>query len=177
MGPTSPDFDQIPEICRRELEEWDQQIKRLGETLMGILCKGLGLETDRLKEMTCLEGRFLDQMGGLQVKHGEDWVEVKPLAGALVINIGDILQMISNDEYKSEEHRVVANSFREPRVSSAVFFNPSKREDIYGPVLELISLEKQALYKQFTLSVGVYEGISLKRFRWKASPIDHFKLW
>ncbi|OUZ99384.1 Oxoglutarate/iron-dependent dioxygenase [Macleaya cordata] len=124
MGPTPPDFDLIPEICRRELIEWDQQITRLGETLMGILCEGLGLKTDRLKEMTCLEGRTLashyypycpqpdltvgtkrhtdpgvltvllqDQIGGLQVKLGEDWVEVKPLAGALVINIGDILRV------------------------------------------------------------------------------------
>ncbi|RLN42715.1 hypothetical protein C2845_PM01G48330 [Panicum miliaceum] len=48
-----------------------------------------------------------DGVGGLQVKHtGEDgrshWVDVKPVPGALVINVGDLLQMMmSNDAYKS----------------------------------------------------------------------------
>lgn len=34
-----------------------------------------------------------DHMGGLQVKHGEGWVDVKPVPGALVINVGDLLQV------------------------------------------------------------------------------------
>lgn len=34
-----------------------------------------------------------DQVGGLQVKHGNKWVDVKPVPGAIVINIGDILQV------------------------------------------------------------------------------------
>lgn len=33
------------------------------------------------------------QVGGLQVKYGEEWVDVKPIPGALVINIGDIFQV------------------------------------------------------------------------------------
>ncbi|OVA17162.1 Oxoglutarate/iron-dependent dioxygenase [Macleaya cordata] len=82
--------------------------------------------------------------------------------------------MMSNDEYKSAEHRVVANPFREPRVSTAVFFNPSKSEDIYGPVPELISPERPALYKQFTVSEFMREF--LKGLDGKP-PIDHFKLW
>lgn len=59
---------------------------------------------------------------------------------------------MSNDEYKSVEHRVVANSCQEPRVSAAVFLNPGKREELYGPLPELISPEKPALYRQFTFS-------------------------
>ncbi|CAL4915954.1 unnamed protein product [Urochloa decumbens] len=50
-----------------------------------------------------------DGVGGLQVRHhagGEDdgrgrWVDVKPVPGALVVNFGDLLQMMSNDEYRS----------------------------------------------------------------------------
>nr|GFB45414.1 oxoglutarate/iron-dependent dioxygenase [Tanacetum cinerariifolium] len=45
--------------------------------------------------------------GLLQIKCGEDWVDVDPNPGALVINIGDMLQIMSNDEYRSVEHRVV----------------------------------------------------------------------
>ncbi|KAI3976495.1 hypothetical protein MKX01_008353 [Papaver californicum] len=154
-GPAPPHFDHIPEICRRELLEWDQQVQLLGEILMRLLSERLGLEKDRLKEISCLDSRLTvahyypdpgvltvllqDQIGGLQLKHGEDWIDVKPCSGGLVLNTGDLLQMISNDEYKSVEHRVVANPFREPHVSTAVFFNPGKREDNYGPLPELIS--------------------------------------
>ena len=34
-----------------------------------------------------------DQIGGLQVKYGDQWVDVKPVPGDLVINIGHILQV------------------------------------------------------------------------------------
>lgn len=59
---------------------------------------------------------------------------------------------MSNDEYISVEHRVLANSFREPRISAAVFFNPSNRDRLYGPFPELISPEKPTRFKQFTLT-------------------------
>ncbi|KAG0469341.1 hypothetical protein HPP92_018669 [Vanilla planifolia] len=85
-----------------------------------------------------------DEIGGLQIrKEGDDgefcWVDVNPAPGAIVVNVGDLLQMISNDEYKSVEHRVLANSHEDARVSIAMFFNPSKSEDsdIYGPLQEL----------------------------------------
>ncbi|XP_010265452.1 PREDICTED: 1-aminocyclopropane-1-carboxylate oxidase homolog 4-like [Nelumbo nucifera] len=183
FGSVAPDYDSIPEICRKELIEWDQHITRLGETLMEILCEGLGLDAGKLKELMCLDERIAvahyypycpqpdltygitshtdpgaltvlvqNEIGGLQVKHGEDWVDVKPIAGALVINIGDLLQIISNDEYRSVEHRVLANPFPEARVSIASFFNPSRREDLYGPLPELVSAKKPALYRQFTFN-------------------------
>ena len=33
-----------------------------------------------------------DQMGGLQILHENQWVDVPPLPGALVVNIADLLQ-------------------------------------------------------------------------------------
>ncbi|KAK9276741.1 hypothetical protein L1049_006277 [Liquidambar formosana] len=183
MGPTMPEHDAIPEVCRTAVIEWEREVGRVGEVLMRLLCEGLGLEEGRLKEMTCLDGKVMvghyypycpqpdltlglawhtdpgvltvllqDQVGGLQVKYGEEYVDVKPLPGALVINIGDILQIISNDEYKSVEHRVLANPSSEPRVSIGVFFNPINREGMYGPLPELIMPEKPAVYRQFIYS-------------------------
>lgn len=61
-------------------------------------------------------------------------------------------QIISNEEYKSADHRVLANSSGEPRVSVAVFLNPSNREKMFGPLPELTSAEKPALYRNFTLN-------------------------
>ena len=34
-----------------------------------------------------------DNIGGLQILHQDSWVDVAPLPGALVINIGDFLQV------------------------------------------------------------------------------------
>lgn len=59
---------------------------------------------------------------------------------------------MSNDQYISVEHRVLANPSPEPRVSVAVFFNAGDREALYGPFPELTSPENPALYRQFTYS-------------------------
>ena len=36
-----------------------------------------------------------DQFGGLQILHENQWVDVPPVHGALVVNIGDLLQVSS----------------------------------------------------------------------------------
>ncbi|XP_039144407.1 1-aminocyclopropane-1-carboxylate oxidase homolog 3-like [Dioscorea cayenensis subsp. rotundata] len=122
-----------------------------------------------------------DQVGGLQVKQeGEDgeefWVDVKPVPGALVINVGDLLQIMSNDTYKSVEHRVRANSEQDARVSIAIFYNPGKRGelDLYGPLPELISSEKPAVYRNFTMRefMGTFFGKELR----SKSLVECFKL-
>ncbi|KAF5192284.1 hypothetical protein FRX31_018129 [Thalictrum thalictroides] len=41
------------------------------------------------------------------VLHQYQWVNVPPMPGALVINIGDLLQLVSNDIFKSSEHRIL----------------------------------------------------------------------
>ncbi|GMJ01964.1 hypothetical protein like AT1G06620 [Hibiscus trionum] len=51
-----------------------------------------------------------DHIGGLQVLHEDKWIDVPYSPGALVINIGDLLQLISNDAFISVEHRVLASS-------------------------------------------------------------------
>ncbi|CAI9762718.1 unnamed protein product [Fraxinus pennsylvanica] len=114
-----------------------------------------------------------DQIGGLQVLKNNQWIDVQPLAGSLVVNIGDFLQMISNDEFKSAEHRVVANRVG-PRISIASFFIgvvvPPK---IYGPIEELITQEKPPLYKEFTVSsyVSKYSSRAIDK-----STVEDFKL-
>ncbi|KAJ0088143.1 hypothetical protein Patl1_32576 [Pistacia atlantica] len=93
-----------------------------------------------------------NQVPGLQVKHGDQWVNVKPLHGALTINIGDFLQIITNGEYNSVQHRVLATTWEEPRISIVMFLNVVKWKGSgsYGPLPELISAEKPAVYREFT---------------------------
>ena len=61
-----------------------------------------------------------------------------------------VCQIISNEAYKSVHHRVLANHCNEARVSVAVFLNPSDREGLFGPLPELTSTQKPALYRNFT---------------------------
>lgn len=93
-----------------------------------------------------------DDVGGLYVRapQGDGWIHVPPMKGALVINIGDILQIMSNGRYKSIEHRVVVNSKRN-RISVPVFVNPSPDAAI-GPLPQLLEGGQKPLYKQVVYS-------------------------
>jgi isopenicillin N synthase-like dioxygenase len=59
---------------------------------------------------------------GLQVKGvGGDWIEVTPIQGTFVINLGNLMQRWSNDLFLSRPHRVV-NLTQEHRYSLVQFF-------------------------------------------------------
>ncbi|KAJ4954705.1 hypothetical protein NE237_011488 [Protea cynaroides] len=116
-----------------------------------------------------------DSIGGLQVLHQNQWVDIPPVDGALVINIGDLLQLISNDRFKSSQHRVLAN-YVGPRVSVACFFcmhlQPCERK--YGPIKELLSEDIPALYRETTETqfVAYYNSKGLGG----QSALEHFRL-
>ncbi|WP_279244571.1 isopenicillin N synthase family dioxygenase [Candidatus Litorirhabdus singularis] len=66
----------------------------------------------------------LDQVAGLEVFVQEQWVPVAAQDDALVINLGDVVQVWSNDRYRAPLHRV-AGSGNEARYSAPFFLNPA----------------------------------------------------
>ncbi|KAJ0987241.1 hypothetical protein J5N97_005597 [Dioscorea zingiberensis] len=59
MAPVRPEVDRIPEVCRAEVMAWDEHAMEIAREVMGMMCEGLGLDTKRMEEMSCLEGRFM----------------------------------------------------------------------------------------------------------------------
>lgn len=85
-----------------------------------------------------------DSIGGLQVHKDGYWHDVEPIAGSFVINIGDMMQVMSNDTYKAPIHRVQAMTTSE-RYSIPFFLNPAAHAQI-SPLPSVITHEQPKLY-------------------------------
>ncbi|XP_031121829.1 feruloyl CoA ortho-hydroxylase F6H1-3 [Ipomoea triloba] len=112
------------------------------------LTVGVGRHSD-VSTLTIL---LQDQIGGLYVRKldSDTWVHVPPINGAIVINVGDALQILSNGRYKSIEHRVIANGSNN-RISVPIFVNP-RPNDIIGPLPEVLESGEKAVYKNVLYS-------------------------
>lgn len=68
--------------------------------------------------------QYAGEPNSLQVYQEGSWHRVVPVKNALTINIGDMMQVWSNGQYKAPIHRVLANRER-VRYSAPFFYNPS----------------------------------------------------
>ncbi|KAJ4834008.1 hypothetical protein Tsubulata_003985 [Turnera subulata] len=114
-----------------------------------------------------------DAVGGLQVFYQNQWIDVAPVPGAFIVNIGDMLQqLITNDKLKSVLHRVLP-THTASRVSVVSLFSTYDRnfDTVFGPIKELISEENPPLYRDLMIRDYIYH-FTQKGF----SALDRFRL-
>ncbi|XP_078162585.1 S-norcoclaurine synthase 1-like [Carex rostrata] len=90
----------------------------------------------------------VSSVAGLQIRRNGKWFPIMPLPGALVVNIGDILEILTNGRYKSIEHRAVINA-KEERISIAAFHSLILGKTV-GPLAEIVDKE-MPLYKSLSM--------------------------
>jgi isopenicillin N synthase-like dioxygenase len=101
--------------------------------------------------LTCL---LQDDQPGLEILKDDRWHLIEPHADALVINIGDIVQVWSNDVYRAAYHRVVTDCSK-ARYSAPFFMNPAYAMN-YAPLVSRVDGEIPARYRP--INWGEFRG-------------------
>ncbi|XP_051142848.1 flavanone 3-dioxygenase 3-like [Andrographis paniculata] len=138
-----------PSDYREKMGEYVVEVQKLARTIMAALTEGLGLGGSYLStelddgmqvmaincyppcpqpalglpphsDYSCLT-IVLQDSSGLQILDSSDmsWKTVPMIPGALQVNVGDHLEVVSNGRYKSVAHKVTINSDDSPRLSLA----------------------------------------------------------
>ncbi|KAI9081210.1 hypothetical protein K1719_036832 [Acacia pycnantha] len=148
-------FSEIPDLTeehRKVMKEFAEEIQKLAEELLDLLCENLGLEKGYLKK--AFHGsrgpNFGTKVCGLQLLKDGQWIDVPPMRHSIVVNLGDQLEVITNGKFKSVEHRVIAQT-NGTRMSVASFYNPGSDAVIYPapPLIEGKEEEMNQIYPKF----------------------------
>ncbi|KAJ1398405.1 Oxoglutarate/iron-dependent dioxygenase [Sesbania bispinosa] len=138
----------------------------------------LALGLGRHKDTGVLTVLAQDDVGGLEVRRKSDgeWIRVKPIFNSFIINVGDMIQVWSNDAYESVEHRVMVNSEKD-RFSIPFFLKPALYTDV-KPLEELTDHRNPPKYK--SINWGHFRTTRMRSNFAKSNvenlQIYHFKL-
>ena len=133
---------------------WTEEVAGLGQSLLGGIALGLGLERDWFARHLTADPTVLfrvfhyppgdteswgvgahtdyglitllaqDHHGGLQVRSRDTWIDVPADPYVFVVNIGDMLERMTRGGYQSNPHRV-RNLSGADRLSFPLFLDPS----------------------------------------------------
>ncbi|KAJ3688121.1 hypothetical protein LUZ61_017285 [Rhynchospora tenuis] len=104
-----------------------------------------------------------DDIGGLQVLHENAWFNIMPVPGTLIVNLGDLIQVISDDRYNSVKHRVLASRGAE-RLSLGYFVFPQEDTVLHSSIYNPFTLKEfRAQVQEDIMKTGTKVG--LKQFK------------
>ncbi|XP_057448038.1 protein SRG1-like [Lotus japonicus] len=108
----------------------------------------------------------VNEIEGLQIRKDGKWIPIKPLPNAFIINVGDILEILTNGIYQSIEHRATINSSEKARISIATFHRPLMNK-VIGPTPSLVTPERPALFKSIVVE-DYYRAFFLRKLQGKS---------
>ena len=147
-------FPAEPSGLRPTVLRWIEEVAALGQSLLGGIALGLGLDRDWFAQHLTADPTVLfrvfhyppgdteswgvgehtdyglitllaqDHHGGLQVRSRGAWLDVPADPYVFVVNIGDMLERMTRGGYRSNPHRV-RNLSRAERLSFPLFLDPS----------------------------------------------------
>lgn len=120
-----------------------------------------------------------DMVGGLQTQSLEDgWIDVPPSPGTIVVNLGDAMQVWTNDLYRAAIHRVTPMN-GQARYSTPYFFNPPG-DAVLEPLDALIPTGQDIAprYRAFTWKEFIQARISdnFEDLGQEDTQISHYKI-
>uniref|UniRef100_A0A803MXP8 Fe2OG dioxygenase domain-containing protein n=1 Tax=Chenopodium quinoa TaxID=63459 RepID=A0A803MXP8_CHEQI len=104
---------------------------------------GLKAHTDGSAITVLLQDKEIE---GLQVLKDDQWFKVPIIPEAIIIHVGDQLEIASNGIFKSPVHKVVINP-KCDRISLAMLPLPNPEKEI-GPLKELITEDRPQMFKR-----------------------------
>ncbi|KAK9146380.1 hypothetical protein Sjap_006283 [Stephania japonica] len=145
-----------PSHFREVLKEFSSRSDMLIEFVLKVMAVSLGLEDDYFLN------HANEEVEGLQVFKDGKWIKVPVVPNAIIINVADQIEIISNGVYKSPVHRVITNSEKE-RLSLAVFYSPEMDKEI-EPATKFITESMPRMFRKIKMK-DYYEAFVLNTFR------------
>ncbi|KAK9704849.1 hypothetical protein RND81_07G015000 [Saponaria officinalis] len=164
-----------PAKFRDIVGDFTTEANNLGLRILELICEGLGLEggyfgkemsRDQLlvvhhyppcpnpsltlgtrshKDPGLITILLQGNISGLQVLKDGEWIGIKAVPDAFVVNVGCVLQLVSNGKLQSVEHRVVTNKERS-RISAAFFITPESN-CVVEPAKDIVNAGNCPIYK------------------------------
>ncbi|KAK7307012.1 hypothetical protein VNO77_39698 [Canavalia gladiata] len=107
----------------------------------------------------------VNEMEGLEIRKDGMWIPIKPLPNAFIINVGDMLEIMTNGIYRSIEHRATVNSKKE-RISIAAFHSIRLNATI-SPAQSLITPESPPMFNSISVE-DFYKGYFSRHLQGKS---------
>ncbi|XP_059289699.1 protein SRG1-like [Lycium ferocissimum] len=96
----------------------------------------------------------LNETEGLQVRKDGIWVPVKPLPNAFIVNIGDMMEILSNGVYRSIEHRAINSNTESLSIATFYVFNLDSE---LGPAHSLIGPNNPPIFRRIRIEKYVQD--------------------